>query len=95
MIYDVGDRVSMTVEFKDTAGTLTDPGTIVLKLLLPDGSSFTYTYPTGITKDATGRYSALLTLTQTGTTTYRWEGSTGLTAAGEGQIVARPSAFYT
>lgn len=93
MTYDKGDVAVLSGAFDDASGTATDPTTIVLKYINPAGTVTTLTYPTGIVKDATGRYHYDLTLNASGTWAYRWEGTGAVVAAGEKKLVVRSTAF--
>jgi len=95
---DVGDRVKLTSYnadgegFKNTAGALTDPATVTLKVKKPDGTVTTYTYASAeITKDAVGRYSYQLTIDQDGVWSYRWIGTGTIVAAEEDAFFVRKS----
>jgi hypothetical protein len=81
--YDIGNVLKFTADFY-VGTTLTDPTTIVFKVLLPDRTTIvTYTYGTdgNVTKLATGKYQCLYTPSVPGN--YTWN------AVGTGTCVAQ------
>lgn len=72
-VYDIGDLVTLSATFKNNAGTLTDPTTVIFRIKDPSG---TVTSPSPI-KDSTGLYHYDLSITLAGTYWYHFEG-TGL-----------------
>lgn len=76
--------------------TLTDPTTLTLKVKEPDGNILTYTFGSGdgvIVQESTGKFHADLICTESGTYTYRWQGSGVAAAAEEVQFRVRKSNF--
>ena len=94
-IYDVGDQVTSSIEFRQGAA-LADPTTITCKVEEPDGTETPYVYPTDpeVIKDAVGKYHLDITVNAEGTWTHRWEGTGAVVAAAEQRFVVRDSAFY-
>ena len=88
---DIGDQVSITAVFTPKTGN-TDPTTVVLRVMLPSGTTTTYTNST-IVAVATDSYSQTFTPTTAGTHRYRWESTGSVTAAEEGFFVVQRSAF--
>ena len=87
--YDVGDKVRITGTFKNTAGTDTDPSTIVGKYKDPRGSETT----ASTTNSATGIYFFATSISAEGTWFFRFTGTGTIEAAGEGRFHARDSKF--
>ena len=88
--YDRGDLVRLRAEFKNAAGTLTNPTAVVLRVKDPAGAVTTPVTTTG----AAGVYEHDLSLTLEGTWIYRFEGTGAVQAAEEGEVYVRNSAFY-
>lgn len=84
-IYDIGDRVMLSATFKASDGVGTDPTTVVLKVMAPDGTSTT---PTP-TSEGFGVYWHPLDLTQAGRWVFRWTGTGAVIATEEGTIDVR------
>ena len=54
-IYDIGDRPTVTGTFTSSAGTLTDPTTVTVRVREPDGTETLYTSPVAsIVNSSTG-----------------------------------------
>jgi uncharacterized protein YjdB len=87
--YNVGDGVRITATFTDITGAINDPTTVTFQAKDPHGAVIT----NPATKQSTGIYYADLVLTAPGIWHYRWAGTGAVTAAIEGQLTARPSAF--
>jgi hypothetical protein len=87
---DVGDKIKITGEFRTgtITGTLTDPTAVKLRYQKPGGSEVTLTYgsspATSITKTATGKYEAYVTIDEYGPWYYRWIGTGAVVAQEEG-----------
>ncbi len=93
MAYYPGATPRLSCDFY-SSGVLTDPTTITLKVLGPDGTTSTYTYALSqITKDATGKYHKDVTLSTEGTWRWRWEGTGTVPATTEGEIEVTRSPF--
>ena len=83
--YDVGDKAHVTGEFTDPLNdnAYVDPTAVFLSVKDPSANVVTYTYSvSGITKDATGQYSADIDIDEAGRWYYRWY-STGTGQAAE------------
>ncbi len=87
--YDIGDRVTLQATFSDEDGIPTNPGTVVCKVKDPAGATAT----PSATEYATGVWRAQVDLDQEGTWYYRFEGTTPVVAAGEGQLYTKPTQF--
>jgi hypothetical protein len=94
--YDIGDVVEVlswdaaesptgSTGFTDAAGALADPTAVTLTVRAPDGTLST----PSVSKAATGRYSATVSPSQSGTWVYRWVGTGAVTAAAEGAFYVR------
>lgn len=82
----VGDGIQLKVIFT-AAGVNTDPTTITLEVKDPSSNTATYTYALAeITKDATGKFSKIITFDEAGWWTYEWTG-TGAVIAVEGNRI--------
>lgn len=95
-VYDIGDLVRLSVEFKNLAGVFVDPGQVRVKVRDPKRIITTYTYPTNpeIVKDAVGKYHFDLAAAKTGIYCVRWEGKVSNIGAEEKDIKVRDSCFY-
>ncbi len=93
--YDKGDKIRISATFQDANGTDMDPTTITVKHKKPDGTVITWVYGTDteVVKDAVGKYHADITLDQSGTWLYRFEGTGSVVAAGEEVFHVRKSLF--
>ena len=68
MAYDLGDMVTLAVNVRNAAGTLTAPSALVCTITLPDGTSATPT----VTTLAAGQYTTDYLPTQAGWHAVRW-----------------------
>jgi hypothetical protein len=95
LLIDTGTSVRLQVDFEGD-GQSGDPALVVCKIKAPNGAVTTYTYGIDVelVRDAIGAYHVDIVLTQTGRYFYRFEGTGGITAAKEDQVVTRQSAFY-
>lgn len=92
-VYDKGDLVRISVTFS-VASVSTDPTTVTLKVKDPAGTVTAYTYALAeVARDAAGQYHKDITITETGTWRYRWEGTGAVVTAGEAYLMARPTEF--
>jgi len=78
--FNLGDRVKLSVTFKNTAGTPTDPLLVTFKMVAPDHTAVSYTCtppPSGaeITRDSTGVFTVYIDTAMKGLHAYRWEGT--------------------
>jgi hypothetical protein len=96
--FDVGDSIVVTSTFRDTSRALTNPSTVVFKVINPNGDVDTYTTPSGsITNPSTGVFKLAYTITSNlpGNWSVRAKGTAGLVTAGEAIFEVRRSAFPT
>lgn len=101
--YDLGDvaRVGNSSEateaaaFASLAGAATDPTSVTLTVERPDGTLTVYAWPTPgagestLTRQATGRFYADITLDQEGLWSYRLVGTGAVAAAAEKRFIVR------
>lgn len=85
-MYEIGDMVTVGVNIKNAAGTLTAPATLVCTITLPDGTTTTPTVDTV----ATGQYSADYAATLTGHHLVRWVSTSPASAYNDGFFVIDP-----
>jgi hypothetical protein len=99
-VIDVGDVLPASVEIRDSAGVLADPGVLALTLTLPDGSTVAGGWTsvggsTGaltIVRQAPGAFAAAYVTAAAGVHAARWQATGGLAAAySDTWIVADPS----
>lgn len=90
MIYDIGDKVTLTTTVKDSSGALTNT-TMAIAVTKPDGTSATASAPTNV---STGVYTSTVTVDQAGTWTYVWTASVTVTAVQPGQFTVRAQSVY-
>jgi hypothetical protein len=92
--FQVGQSVTITATFKNTAGVVTDPTTVVWRIQHTDGVIQTFAL-SDLVKVSTGVYT--LTFTITGTAYGPWwsrpTGTAGVIAADEQMFVVKRSAF--
>ena len=96
--YDLGDRPTATVTFRDTADVLTSPTTVVFIVRTPAGVETPYTSPhDAITTTSTGVFAFTFPdpLDEAGTWYIRAKGTAGLEAAAELSFQVRRSSFTT
>jgi hypothetical protein len=103
--YDHGDRVRLgnhsgttaTAPFTTVGGVATDPTEVVLTVKAPDGTTTVYRWPTPgvgetlLSKEATGRFYADVTLSAAGLWAYRLAGTGAVVATEEGVLHVRRS----
>jgi hypothetical protein len=87
---DIGDRKYLQSTFKDVDGVLTDPTTVVCRILPPDG---TETSGTPVTA-STGIWRTPITFDDDGFWQIRIEGTGDVVAAAEYRVRCRTSIFY-
>lgn len=87
-LYDVGDLVRVSVDFKNLAGALADPSAITFKVRKPDQTVVIYVYGTDgeLVKDAAGQYHVDVLLDQSGVYSPRFIG-TGAVSASTSPVV--------
>lgn len=87
MSYIVGDAITLTAEFRDSAGALADPTDVTLEVKTPGRTVATYRYSTaGITKSSTGVYTKNISMTSGGLWKYEWQGTGTVAVVGNGTI---------
>jgi hypothetical protein len=94
-LYDIGDLVRLTGNFKDVNNVLTDPSIITLEVIDPALKQTNYVYGIGnqIVKSSTGIYYTQTSPDQSGKWQYRWLGTGAVTTAEAGFFYVRASAF--
>jgi hypothetical protein len=90
MAYDLGDMVTVGVNIKNAAGTLTAPSTVVCTITLPDATTTTPT----VTTVATGQYSVDYLPTQVGRHLVRWVSTSPTTSYTDTFEVNDPAEAY-
>lgn len=95
-VYTYGQSVDVEATFKDGDGVLTDPSSVVFKVITPDGQTTSYTVGSDpeATKVSTGVYRLRIEVNQEGIWYYRAEGLGTIKGAGEGSFVVEDSKFY-
>lgn len=96
--FDWGDLARFSVSFTDAAGTPTDPTTVTIRLLHPDGATeTTYAYGTdaALVRDDVGAYHADYLIDAVGYWGWRWEGTGAVQAAVEGRLLVPESPFFS
>lgn len=95
-VYDLGEPRRLSVEFTNSNDVDTDPDTVTLQVLRPDGTKGTYLYgesPTLINKSSTGNYYADITFDQVGDWYYQWAGTGAVGVIEPGQLVVKGNGF--
>jgi len=92
MLFDVGDRVRASVQFRNDTDVLTDPTAITVTIDPPGTGRQTLTFGVdgGLVKDTTGTYHTDFTLTKSGRWLLGWDGTGALTAAGNLNFLVNP-----
>lgn len=85
MIYDIGDRVTLSTVVKDDTGALVNTPTLTLAVTKPDGTAVSPA-PSVTNTGAGGVYAATVLVDQAGTWTYAWTASGTVTAVDPGQF---------
>lgn len=94
-VYQKGDLVRCSGNFKNSAGSDIDPTTVSFKFTTPGGVATTYLYGTDaqVVKDSVGNYHVDLSVNQRGDWHYRWESTGTGQAAEDHQFTVAPSAY--
>lgn len=87
--FDVGDQVRLIGSFKDITNTLTDPTVVTVRVKTPSGIVTT----PAATQASAGIYHVDVTLDESGTWWYRFEGTGAVVAAEENAFNVRDSHF--
>jgi hypothetical protein len=97
MSYTIGDQSRLSAAFATAAGAAVDPTVVTLKIKAPPPTSTVTTHVYGtdanVIKDSTGNYHYDVTLSQSGTYRYRWEGTGAAICADEGSLNVNRSKF--
>ena len=91
LLADIGDRVTLTATFTDSAGDAVAPTAVTLKVLDPSGNTTTTT--SGFTNDSTGVYSYDVDIDEAGVWHYNFAGTGNAVAADEGEFRVSESVF--
>jgi len=94
-VYQEGDLVRCSGNFKNTAGADIDPTTVRFKFTKPSGLTTTYLYGTDaqLVRDSLGNFHVDLSADEPGEWRYRWE-STGTGQAAEDHEFTVSSSAY-
>lgn len=92
-VHDIGDRVTFAGTFADANGAAADPTTVQFLLKSPAGVETIYTAATGLTNPAIGSYSIDITLTESGTYYWRFNGTGAVEESIEGFCKVRTTHF--
>lgn len=89
-----GTTMTLTAQFTDDSGVLSNPTTVVFKTYGPDKRIKTYTYgvDSNMTRPSTGNYQATFVPDQGGRWRIRWE-TTGGVLVTEDDFIVKDSAF--
>lgn len=88
MIYDIGDKVTISTIVRNDAGTPVNTPTLLIAVTKPDGTLVTPA-PTVTNTAAGGVYTAPVTVDQAGTWTYVWTASGTVVAVESGQLTVQ------
>ena len=92
MSYTIGSSIRIAASIYNAAGSLVDPGSVVLKVRKPSGAILT----PALTPDITGVSHADVLVNEPGTWFFRIETSGTITTATEGSfVVDQPIADFT
>ena len=91
----LGDAARVSVTIAGPDGANTDPISLTLRTLSPQGVATTLRYPddAAIVRDALGQYHADILLTQPGTWYWRWQSGHPSIGVAERRITVQPSRF--
>jgi hypothetical protein len=90
VIYDIGDKITLSTVVRNDAGTAVNTPTLVIAVTKPDGTAVTPA-PTVTNTAAGGVYTAPVTVDQSGVWTYVWTASGTVIAVEPGQFTVQPS----
>lgn len=92
-VYDVGDLIRVSGIFTNEDDEETDPTVTTFKFTDPSGNTTTYIYSTDgeLSRTKAGNFHVNISIDESGTWYYRWEGTGTVQAAEEGSFVVRPS----
>lgn len=90
--YFVGNLIQLSVAFLNTALAPTDPSTVTLRVLPPDGTVQVFTYALSqVIRYSAGNYYYNFPVTLPGPHYYRFEGGGTLVAASDSSFIAAQS----
>ncbi len=92
--YDIGDRLTLKVLFKNDVGILADPTTVTCRVRKPNRQVVTFT-GAQLQHPGPGDFRASIDIDQPGRWTYRFEGTGALVAADETIFDVTPSVFQS
>lgn len=76
---DVGETTTLEARFVDSDGVATNPGTVVLTVVAPDGTTTVLTSPNaGLLNPDVGHWESVITVNQAGAWQYTFAGTAGL-----------------
>ena len=82
MRYAKGQTATLVGEFRNSAGVLTSPTAVTLRVLPAGGDEVSYEWPSGdVTNPSAGRFEIEIVLSATGRWFARWEGTGAVKAA--------------
>lgn len=90
--FDIGDDVTVAVDFTNAAGDLATPGDYDLKIQKPDGTETEY-LSGALTNPSTGRVEKTVTIDQSGLWYYRFRSLTSPKVVKEGFFRVRETQF--
>jgi hypothetical protein len=93
VIYDIGDKVTLSTVVRNEAGTPVNTPTVVIAVTKPDGTLVSPA-PTVTNTASGGVYTAQVTVDQADTWTYVWTASGSVVAVEPGQFTARAPRVY-
>lgn len=83
MSYTIGNTVRLSVEFRDSAGTLVDPTEVTCRVRSQRAAA---AKALTVTRDAVGRYHADVTPDDHGTWAYRFKSTGDVVSSAEGMF---------
>lgn len=86
--YELGQLLTLSVEFRNAAGILVDPSTVKFRLQKPDGAivELVYLIDAALQKTSTGKYFTDFTPSMPGAYTYRFIGTGSAVAANQNEF---------
>jgi hypothetical protein len=90
VIYDIGDKVTLSTTVKDDTGALAN-ATMAIAVTKPDGTAAS---PSAPANPSTGAYKSTVVVDQAGTWTYVWTASGTVVAVEPGQFTVRSQTVY-
>lgn len=94
-VFDLGDLVRCSAEFRNSADVLVDPATVTFKIKPPESDVVEYIYGTDteLIKDSTGKYHVDIDANSAGTWFYRFFSTGSSQGASEREFVVARSQF--